>query len=299
MSSSDADTKTGKNTGEIVITPNRNDVLCGRGSGVNTFSGNIFFRELVRLRKDMYRKVKRHQKIPIAEEIIDTITNLDPPGRFLIRNKEGTCWYVHSRKQSMVKTAQALREGATKRERMIDSYTSHASGNGGSVSSLLGHSYSCGTSSSDGEETCLTEHEIFLTQQNPDCMKNNKDMVSMIFPHFPSSIYPHYNSNTGMNGTSMLVVAQQLQQYDPHQQQPHVQAHLNHNRRLLLRQVFRTEHSNNNKVHIPPITIHNPLNCKYLEDNSGRFDDPDEEQMDTSLQVFIAAVQMRRRMLAE
>ena len=49
-----------------MITPNCNDVLCGRGSGVNTFSGNIFFRELVRVRKELYRKVKRHQKIPIA-----------------------------------------------------------------------------------------------------------------------------------------------------------------------------------------------------------------------------------------
>lgn len=280
-----------------MITPNCNDVLCGRGSGVNTFSGNIFFRELVRVRKELYRKVKRHQKIPIAEEIIDTITNLDPPGRFLIRNKEGTCWYVHSRKQSMVKTAQALREGATKRERMIDSYTSHTSGNSSSIGSLLGNSYSCGTSSSDGEDTCLTEHDIFLTQTNSDYLKNNKDMISMISLRAGQSIHSYYDSNPVMNGTSMVVVAQQLQQRDLHsEQQHHEQTYLDHN--SLLRHVFRTENTLGKKVTIPPTTNHNPIRLKYTEDNSGRFDDPEEEQMDTSLQVFIAAVQMRRRMLA-
>lgn len=284
-----------RNTGEIVMTPNCNDVLCGRGSGVNTFSGNIFFRELVRVRKEMYRKVKRHQKIPIAEEIIDTITNLDPPGRFLIRNKEGTCWYVHSRKQSMVKTAQALREGATKRERMIDGFANQ--GSSGSVNSgALGHSYSCGGSSSDGEDHFLPDQESILAQQHPVGMISSHDIIPVgITPRYLSqSIYPPYNSSTGMNGTSMLVVAQQLQQQELTQQPP---VYINQKDKVLLQQVFR-EKQTHNKVFIPPLANHSSLCEKYHDDNSGRFDDPVEEQMDTSLQVFIAAVQMRRRMLA-
>jgi len=98
------------------IIPNINDVLCGRGSGVNSSSGNIYFRQLVRGRKSEYKQAKRHLKIPITKEIIKKIRSLDPPGRFLARDEDNE-WREYSNEQAMIKTAQALREGATKAER--------------------------------------------------------------------------------------------------------------------------------------------------------------------------------------
>jgi len=287
-----------------VVTPNCNDVLCGRGSGVNTFSGNIFFRELVRVRKDLYRRVKRHQKIPIAEEIIDAITSLDPPGRFLIRSKEGKddnansessggCWHVHSRKQSMVKTAQALREGATKRERLIVSCASVGSSSSTTNNSSsqqsqqqqqhqqqhLGRSYSCGMSSSDGEEQ-LEDHYHYPL---PD-----DSMVTVVSPPpVLQSMYPYSNR------TEQVYI-------DP-----------NNSRALLLQRSFLTAPAT--KVQIPPLPNHHHHHYRVMapqygsgshlqndDNDGGRFDDPEEgEQMDTSLQVFVAAIQMRRRMLAD
>lgn len=98
------------------IEQNENDVLCGRGSGVNSSPGNVYFRELVRARKERYKRAKRHLKIPITKEIIELIKNLDPPGRFLVRD-ENNEWKEYTNEQALTKTAQALREGATKAER--------------------------------------------------------------------------------------------------------------------------------------------------------------------------------------
>ena len=103
-----------KNNGKII--ENKNDVLCGRGSGVNAYPGNVKFRELVKARKAEYKNAKRHLKIPITKEIIQCIKNLDPPGRFLVRDETNE-WREYTEEQAMVKTAQALREGATKNDR--------------------------------------------------------------------------------------------------------------------------------------------------------------------------------------
>ena len=67
-------------------TLNYNDVLCGRGSGPNDHIGNVKFRKLVLSRKAEYLSTNmRRRKAQIAEEIVSTVQNKEPRGRFLKR----------------------------------------------------------------------------------------------------------------------------------------------------------------------------------------------------------------------
>mmetsp|Transcript_14058 Transcript_14058/g.21038 ORF Transcript_14058/g.21038 Transcript_14058/m.21038 type:complete len:543 (+) Transcript_14058:443-2071(+) len=91
---------------------NENDVLCGRGGATNSHSGNRSYRKLVKKFKDKYLKAKKKQKPSVAAEVVDIIRTLDPPGRFLKKDKD-TGWYLDiGDARAKEKTSQALREGA-------------------------------------------------------------------------------------------------------------------------------------------------------------------------------------------
>lgn len=104
-----------------------NDVLCGRGGLTNHHTGNIKFRQLVRLMQPAYLLACKRNKAKIAKLIVDTIrTKFLPPGRFLRRqdssslnysgiNNEQLKWGVWvdiGDTKAREKTSQALREGA-------------------------------------------------------------------------------------------------------------------------------------------------------------------------------------------
>lgn len=94
-----------------MITPNDNDVLKGRGNGANLHPGNIRFRALVKAARAGYALSSKADKRMYASCIVQQISSLDPPGRFLDKDEEGR-WFVMDEKKSMDKTRQALREGA-------------------------------------------------------------------------------------------------------------------------------------------------------------------------------------------
>lgn len=95
-----------------------NDVLCGRGGLTNHHPGNIFFRRMVRLRQESYLRASKRDKASVARDIVDTIRQLNPPGRFL--KKGGDVWVEIGNRKAREKTSQALREGAPElREELI------------------------------------------------------------------------------------------------------------------------------------------------------------------------------------
>ena len=103
----------------FVDQPICNDVLCGRGGKINHHEGNIQFRAFVDMRKERYTKAKtKSEKALISREIIDCIASLDPPGRFLNKDKESGAWYVEKKDNALKKTSQALRETGTKMRNM-------------------------------------------------------------------------------------------------------------------------------------------------------------------------------------
>ena len=91
---------------------NNNDVLCGRGGATNSHIGNRSFRSLVKEYKDKYLRAKKKEKPAVAGEIVDKIRSLDPPGRFLKKDRDSGYWLDIGDIRAKEKTSQALREGA-------------------------------------------------------------------------------------------------------------------------------------------------------------------------------------------
>lgn len=96
------------NTKKIVTCPNINDVLCGRGSGPYSYTGNKQFRDVVAEHKISYEMVDNYLKSFIAKEVVQFIHRQSPPGRFL--SQSGGTWYEVPYDVAVQKTKQALRE---------------------------------------------------------------------------------------------------------------------------------------------------------------------------------------------
>ncbi len=94
---------------------NDNDVLSGRGGRINSHPGNIQFRNLVNQHKMTYlsKQTKKLDKVKIANEIVQTIRNMDPPGRFLKQEKGNADeWIEIGDDRARKKAGQAMREKA-------------------------------------------------------------------------------------------------------------------------------------------------------------------------------------------
>ena len=90
--------------------PNPNDVLSGRGGRINAHPGNVQFRTIIGSMKSTYLspKTRKLEKAHIANDIVRRIRRLDPPGRFLKEDKDGTWWDIGDEK-ARKKAGQALR----------------------------------------------------------------------------------------------------------------------------------------------------------------------------------------------
>lgn len=108
----DADIKHG--AGGLIVDINNNDVLAGRGGRINSHPGNIQFRELVHKHKHQYlsQQTKKLEKVKIANLIVQTIRNMDPPGRFLKEDNTSNCWVEIGDEKARKKAGQAMREKA-------------------------------------------------------------------------------------------------------------------------------------------------------------------------------------------
>lgn len=91
-----------------------NDVLFGRGGGINSHPGNMNYRNIVAKNKRAYNLASNKQeKARISQSVIDMIHNMSPRGRFLMKaNRDDQLWTEVEHSDAMKKTSQALREGA-------------------------------------------------------------------------------------------------------------------------------------------------------------------------------------------
>jgi len=105
-----------------IRTPNPQDVLSGRGGGINSHKGNKAFREWVNQRKEEYNLAQnKKEKIAVAMQVVRQVQEEVPvSGRFLTRDPtvaggSGGQWWVEiDESKALAKTTQALREGAPK-----------------------------------------------------------------------------------------------------------------------------------------------------------------------------------------
>lgn len=95
--------------------PSKFDVLSGRGGSVNAHAGNVYFREIVQVRKVEYNiESNKERKNQICREVIAQVTAKG--GTFLVKENSNTSggglWTELSEERTMAKVSQALREGA-------------------------------------------------------------------------------------------------------------------------------------------------------------------------------------------
>jgi hypothetical protein len=104
---------------------NENDVLSGRGGRINAHKGNVQFRDLVISRKADYlsKATKKLEKAHIAANLVHYIRGLNPSGRFLKEDADGS-WYDIGDAKAIKKVGQALREDAQDIRENIDSKSS-------------------------------------------------------------------------------------------------------------------------------------------------------------------------------
>mmetsp|Transcript_24786 Transcript_24786/g.38315 ORF Transcript_24786/g.38315 Transcript_24786/m.38315 type:complete len:426 (-) Transcript_24786:528-1805(-) len=96
------------------IEKQHNDVLFGRGGGINSHPGNMNYRYIVSKHKRAYNlAANKQEKARISQSVIDAIHGMTPRGRFLMKaNRDDKLWTEVDISDAMKKTSQALREGA-------------------------------------------------------------------------------------------------------------------------------------------------------------------------------------------
>lgn len=102
--------------------PHANDVLCGRGGTVNAHPGNEQYRKFVDSKKRLYltARFKREKRL-ISSQIVDQVRNLNPPGRFLMKDlANSSIWHDIGDEKARDKTSQALRETALTVRRQLE-----------------------------------------------------------------------------------------------------------------------------------------------------------------------------------
>uniref|UniRef100_A0A7S3LEI9 DUF6824 domain-containing protein n=1 Tax=Amphora coffeiformis TaxID=265554 RepID=A0A7S3LEI9_9STRA len=92
--------------------PGQHDVLSGRGVATNRHEGNVQYRSLVALNKEVYVTSTKKQKMQISRSIVNAVRSLNPPGRFLDKHPETGLWYDIGDRKAIEKTSQTLRDGA-------------------------------------------------------------------------------------------------------------------------------------------------------------------------------------------
>lgn len=94
------------------VIPTENDVLCGRGNGVNLHPGNQKFRAMIKALKPEYVAASKPDKSSFPYLVVAEIQNAVPPGRFMKYCPKSDQWHELPTKHAITKTRQALREGA-------------------------------------------------------------------------------------------------------------------------------------------------------------------------------------------
>lgn len=108
------------------------DVMLGRGGESNFHSGNLRFRSFIADHKIRYQKARKQEKPTIAQEIVMSWRQLNPPGRFLARIDDSCAdshWYdvgdeVACKRagRTLGERAAASRDGSSSRTRKRSSF---------------------------------------------------------------------------------------------------------------------------------------------------------------------------------
>jgi hypothetical protein len=117
----------------------KNDVLSGRGNGVNRHPGNIQLRYLINEVKESYLMSPKKDKKKFANDVLNKIKAQTPPGRFLRTDDKSSLWYEipdEGRKGALEKIRQSLREKASELKETLEVKKSESTSEKGVTSTL-------------------------------------------------------------------------------------------------------------------------------------------------------------------
>lgn len=94
------------------------DIILGKGNGINNLPGNVKFRKIVESYRPLYVSAPRRDKATVAWKVLKHLSELNPPARFLIpvTTDRGIRYVEASKTRGHEKTCQALREKEKKRK---------------------------------------------------------------------------------------------------------------------------------------------------------------------------------------
>ena len=107
MINAESASKAVDNLGSIEIVPHDNDILLGRGSGINSHPGNLHYRKLIQRYKLQYVNSDPAQKKRILKHVFNIAKQY---GRFLKLDPSAEEWTTVDDEESKKKVGQALRE---------------------------------------------------------------------------------------------------------------------------------------------------------------------------------------------
>lgn len=115
MSKNTSEKKSGR-----IVTPQRNDVLFGRGPKIQNYPGNVNYRRIIESKKIHYVQARKTvMKDMLAREVYSSLGKMTPPGRFLKKESDGF-YYIQDEAVTLVKIKQALRENSFATKDKID-----------------------------------------------------------------------------------------------------------------------------------------------------------------------------------
>lgn len=94
-----------------ICIPSKNDVLSGRGMGIQNHDGNKRYRATIeKWKKEYVIQTRTKGKDAIAKQVILELRSLKPSARFLIKLSDSDIWYPQDEIAILAKVKQALRE---------------------------------------------------------------------------------------------------------------------------------------------------------------------------------------------
>lgn len=77
---------------DAIVTLQPTDVLCGRGTAIDKWIGNVNYRKIVQeYREKYYTPGRFNTKFSVAAKVIQAISSQNPPGRFVECIDENLC----------------------------------------------------------------------------------------------------------------------------------------------------------------------------------------------------------------
>lgn len=103
-----------------MIYPDKHDVVFGKGFPIQTRPGNQHYHWLIESVKPVYDQVPKRVKHLQAQVVVNEILDkLQPPGRFLKKNKDTGEYELVDRATAVLKARQALRDWKPKKRKQI------------------------------------------------------------------------------------------------------------------------------------------------------------------------------------